>query len=244
MPEASTLVVLAVAVSVGAGLNAASGFGFSLLSVPVMAAVLGPREAVVLSAVLGAFSNGAVAVRNRLEVDRPIGARLMAGSLVGMPVGVLVLSKLDERPLQILIGLAVLATAGVLASGWRLEHPHPRTDVGAGLLSGMFKTSVGFSGPPVVVLLQGRGLPKARFRATSAAVIEVVGLVSLVLFGLAGHINRAVLVGAAVTLPVMPVGYWVGNRVHDSVPEERFRYLVLSMVVTSAILALLEVARS
>ncbi|MEZ5373947.1 MAG: sulfite exporter TauE/SafE family protein [Microthrixaceae bacterium] len=120
----------------------------------------------------------------------------------------------------------------------KLRRPHSPTDVGVGLMSGMFKTSVGISGPPIVILLQGRGLAKTAFRATSASVIVAVNVVSLGLFAVTGRFDRLVIAAALVSLPALPLGYWLGDRMHARVPEERFRYLVLAMVVLSAGLAM------
>ena len=52
MPSVVGFVALALGVVLGSTLNAAAGFGFSLLTVPLMALVIGPKEAVVLSAVI------------------------------------------------------------------------------------------------------------------------------------------------------------------------------------------------
>ena len=52
MPSVVGFVALALGVVLGSTLNAAAGFGFSLLTVPLMALVIGPKEAVVLSAVM------------------------------------------------------------------------------------------------------------------------------------------------------------------------------------------------
>ena len=52
-PPAAELVVVALAVFAGAALNSLSGFGFALVTVPTMALVVGPKEAVVLSANFG-----------------------------------------------------------------------------------------------------------------------------------------------------------------------------------------------
>jgi len=56
MPSAAGFVVLVLGVGLGATLNAAAGFGFSLLTVPLMALAVGPKEAVVLSAVMSVGS--------------------------------------------------------------------------------------------------------------------------------------------------------------------------------------------
>ena len=47
-----------------------------------------------------------------------------------------------------------------------------------------------------------------------------------------------VLAAALVSLPALPVGYWLGDRIHERVPESRLRSLVLVMVAISAGLAL------
>lgn len=238
MPSAVGFVLLAFGVVLGSTLNAAAGFGFSLLTVPLMAVVIGPKEAVVLSSVLSLGSNAIVAARSRDDIERGIGSRILLGSLLGLPVGAVALTRLDTQPLQVLIGVAVLLSAGVLALGVQLRRPNASVDVGAGFVSGMFKTSAGISGPPIVILLQGRGLAKAAFRATTAGVVVAVNLVSLVLFAAVGQFDRVVVAAALVSLPALPVGYWLGDRVHARLPEEWFRTLVLVLVTVSAGLAI------
>ena len=159
MPSVVGFVALALGVVLGSTLNAAAGFGFSLLTVPLMALVIGPKEAVVLSAVMSVGSNGTVAWQSRGDIERGIGGRLLGGALLGMPVGLVALSKLDAKPLQVLIGVAVLASAGVLALGIQLHRPNSPTDGGVRFVSGMFMTSVSVSGPPVVINVAVQATP-------------------------------------------------------------------------------------
>ncbi|MCB0953918.1 MAG: sulfite exporter TauE/SafE family protein [Microthrixaceae bacterium] len=238
MAYPAALILVGVAVFVGALLNSLSGFGFALITVPLMTIAVGPKEAVVLSALVGLVSNSAVALRNHSEIVRPVAARVLAGSLLGMPIGVLVLSRVADRALEVMIAVAVLVAAALLASGVKLSNPRPATDVGSGLLSGMFNTSIGISGPPVVMLLAGRGMPKAAFRATSVAVFCSAGVVAVTLFGLAGRYDRSVLEAAAVALPALPLGFLIGDRVHRRVPEDRFRSLVLTLMVFTAVVTI------
>jgi uncharacterized membrane protein YfcA len=240
-PSAGALVVVALAVFFGAALNALSGFGFALVTVPIMALVVGPKEAVVLSAIVGLLSNGGVAIRSRGEADVPITKRLLVGSLLGMPLGLLVLDNVAEDPLRVAIAVVVLLTAAAMASGWALPTPTPPADVGAGFISGVFNTSIGISGPPVVMELQARQLPKGPFRATTVVLFAVSGVVALVLFAIGGQYNRTVLVAAAVALPAWPLGWYVGDRLHRRVSEERFRRLVLALLVLTASVTLFSV---
>lgn len=240
-PSAGALALVATAVFLGSALNALSGFGFALVTVPLMAIAVGPKEAVVLSAIVGLFSNSGVAVRYRDDTDRPVAKRLLVGSMVGMPLGLLVLEAVDEEPLTVAISLVVLFTAALLATGWTPHPPGRSADVGAGFVSGVLNTSIGISGPPVVLLLRARQTLKGPFRATTATLFAVSGVVALVLFGVGGQYNRSVFVAAAVALPAWPAGWFVGARLHRRLPEERFRVLVLVLMVVTASLSLFSV---
>lgn len=225
---------MAAAVLVGAFLNALAGFGFALITVPLMATVVEPRQAVVLSAILGLLSNGGVAIRNRSNLQRPIAVRVLIGAAVGMPFGLILMLALSGDVLKILIASAVLGSVVALAAGWRIKNPTPSGDYATGLLSGLFNTSTGIGGPPIVLLLQARGLPRAEFRATASAVFAISGVVALTLFGIGGQFNTELFKLAAVAIPALPAGWVLGELVHRRFDEERFRVLVLVMMCVTA----------
>ncbi|MCB1271752.1 MAG: sulfite exporter TauE/SafE family protein [Microthrixaceae bacterium] len=238
MPDPGALAVVFLAVLTGAFVNALAGFGFALTTVPLITLAIGPKQAVVVSALVGFVSNSAVLVRNHEAVEKPQAKRLVAGAYLGMPVGVVVLSRIAEAPLQVSIALVVLGVVALYGAGWTPGSPGPALEVLAGVASGALNTSVGISGPPVVLTLSGRGSSKAAFRATSVAVFAVTGVGALVLFGLAGRYGSSVLVAAAVAMPAIPAGIMVGERVHLGVPEARFRSIVLVLLALTATVTL------
>jgi len=244
MPSVAALMVVAGALFVGSALNALVGFGFALVTVPVMALAVGPKEAVVLSAMLGLMSNSGVSLRHRSEVQRRVVGRIIAGSVLGMPVGLAVLVAVPERWIGIGISAVVLAAVALIATGRRVESVPPLADVVAGFVSGVLNTSVGVSGPPVVIALHGHGLDKARFRATASAVFGLAGAVAVALFALTGRIAPALVGTALVAVPAWPAGWWVGDRLHRSVDEERLRSLVLWLLTATALVSLLGALRS
>ncbi len=244
MPSLAALALVAAALFVGSLLNALVGFGFALTTVPLMALAVGPREAVVLSAVLGLASNGGVAIRHRSEVDCPILGRLFVGGLVGMPAGLVLLLVLPERWIGVGIGVVVLAAVAVLAFGPTPERVPRWADVVAGFGTGVLNTSVGVSGPPVVTALHGHRLAKAPFRATASALFGLNGVVAVGLFLAAGEITATLLATAAVIAVAWPAGWFVGDRLHGRFPEERFRSLVLWLLAVTAVVSLLGALRS
>lgn len=244
MPSIAALALVAGALFVGSALNALVGFGFALATVPLMALAVGPKEAVVLSAILGLLSNSGVAVRHRDEVERAILGRLFIGGLIGMPFGLALLVVLPERWIGIGIAAVVLAAVASIAVGREPERVPSWADFLAGVGTGVLNTSVGVSGPPVVTALHGHRLQKARFRATAAALFGLNGVVALLLFAATGKVTGAVVATAVVTAWAWPVGWWVGDALHHRFSEDRFRSFVLVLLTVTAVVSLLGALRS
>ena len=225
----------------------ASGFGFSLVAVPLLAVVAGPKDAVVLASVLAVVSTTGLAVRFRDQVDRPLAGRLFAGACLGLPFGAVVLRVVPAQALLLAIGVVVLAFTVVLATrGRRPVGPRgggAASDLGAGLLCGLLTTSVGTNGPPVVLRLQAHGLPAGRFRATASAVFVGCNLAAVAIFAAGGRVDRGLLAQAAVAVPGLVVGLWAGDQVHRRLPAERFRTLVLGLMVLTALAAVVAALR-
>lgn len=238
---------VAVVVLFAAVVQGASGFGFSLVAVPLLAVAAGPKDAVVLASVLAVASTAGLAVRFRDQVDRPLAGRLLAGACAGLPVGAVVLQLVPADALLLAIGVVVLAFTVVLARrGVPPVDARPsRTsgDVGAGILCGLLTTSVGTNGPPVVLRLQAHRLPAGQFRATASAVFVGCNVAAVVVFAAGGRVDRDLLVQAAVALPGLVVGLWAGDHVHRRLPAERFRTLVLGLMVLTALVAVVAALR-
>ena len=237
----ATFAAVALIVAGASLAMAVSGFGFALLSVPLLAVLVGAETSVVANAVIGLGLVTLMTIRNRHGVKRRTVAVTSLGAIIAMPLGLVVLVELDDRALTAVIGFTVLALAVALARG--LTFPSTdRTNLVAGLVSGALNTSTGTNGPPLVIALHGQRLTPAAFRATLAAIFLVQSVVGLTLFGLAGRITTQVGTVALVGYPAMVIGLLLGERVATRVGTERFRGLVLGLLVVSALVSLIAAA--
>lgn len=237
------LVGVVAVVVLAALVTTLAGFGFALMAVPLLAVLVGPRDAVAISSLLGTVSSVALLTRLRGRVVWPVAGRQLAGAVVGMPVGLVVLLAVAERVLLAIIAGAVALAALALWRGLRLRRGGPAADVGAGLLSGLLNTSVGTSGPPLVFVNQARGLDPDAFRATLSATFTGNAVVGGVLFALAGRYTGPVLSATALALPAVGVGWVAGLRLHPRVDAARMRTLVLALLFASATVAGLSALR-
>ena len=233
-----TVAVAVLAVLVGAALQSATGFGFSLVAAPILFAVLGPVEAVSAGVLLGLLLNGlTLATERRRPVVRKDAAALVAWSVPGLVLGAIALRELPERPLSALVGLAVLAGLAVRLRGGRVAaRPRGWHAPAAGATSGALATANSVSGPPLAFYLLARGATPAAMRDTLAAVFIAQSLLAL----------PVLLVAATFTLPgavwallvAALVGQLAGRRAFAWLKGERYEQAVLAVLVLSALAAL------
>jgi uncharacterized membrane protein YfcA len=229
----ATLGVLALASMV----QATAGFGFALVSMPLLSTVIGPSSALAVTSLVAIVNSGTTAITSRAHAERAILRRLVVAALVGMPFGLVLLETVPVRAMQMAIAVTVALAAVVLGSGLRLRHVGPVMDVAAGLTSGVLGTSTGTSGPPIVLCLQSRALPAAVLRATTATQFVATGWVSIVLLTAFGHVGRAELLVALAALPVLGVSWSVGNRSFRRLTQRHYDGLVVTLLLAAATVA-------
>ncbi len=152
------LALLAVIVLAAGFVQAAAGFGFALLAVPLMSLVVPPETAVVVVFLHGACSSLVTARRHRALVDWTEARRLSIGAVVAMPLGVLVLVTASASALRFALG-AVTCTAAIYLLRPRAKRPgplevRPATTYAVGAVSGVLNTALATNGPPLVVYLR------------------------------------------------------------------------------------------
>ena len=111
--------------------------------------------------------------------------------------------------------------------------------VPCGFLGGFIGTLFGTGGPFYVVYLKHRGLPKTQFRATFATIFLMDGAGRLTGYLTGGYFDRDWLVLAAVSLPMMALGLFVGGHIHTSISQRSFQVAVSILLVVSGVSLLL-----
>jgi uncharacterized membrane protein YfcA len=225
-----------VIVLVAAAVQAATGFGFSLVAVPLLTLVAGPRLAIVASALPALLLAVITVTRDRGHVRWRTVAALLTTVVVGMPIGLFLLHVLDDRALSVFVAAAVVSCAALV---WR----NPRLPRGfapiaaAGLTAGVLSTAAGPSGPPLIAAMQAMGYGPRELRGTLAAVFATAGVLGIGGFALTGALTgQAALVGT-VAGPAVLVGWWIGNHLFERIDRVRFRQVVLVILVASCLLA-------
>ena len=229
----ASFIALFLIVFATAGIQAVVGFGFALLSVPIMMQVVDLHRAVILASLIGTTNNFYQYRDLKHDQDKTQVRRFLLASFFGAPLGLLAFIYADQSVLKIFLGLGVLLGVILLVHGRDLTNAHISLDWSMGVLSGFLLTSTSTNGPPLVFALQARKSEPQVFRATLNMIFLVSGVYGLVLFAAFGEIATSDLWLAAAVLPSMVIGVSIGKFIRNRVDPNRFRIAVLVLLTVA-----------
>ncbi len=222
-------IVTALAIVLTGISKAGLGGGLGGLAVPFMALWISPRDAVavVLPILIVMDFVGIRAWRGR--ADWTDLRRLVPAALLGIALGALVFDQMSERMVKAVLGLIALCFAAdrLLRSGRRAISGQPQAlplpfAWLCGATAGFTSTLAHSGGPPLMVYLLSRRLPRQTFVATSVFFFTAINLAKLPFYLAIDLFTRDTLLMSAVLLPLVPLGVWLGLRLLDRIPERPF----------------------
>jgi uncharacterized membrane protein YfcA len=113
---------LAVACLVAGFVRGYSGFGFSALLIAAASLVTNPLNFVAVVVILETVMSLQAAKGAGPNVDWKRVGWLMGGAVIGLPLGLWVLTGVSEDTARAVISAYVLLMCGVLLAGWRLAQ--------------------------------------------------------------------------------------------------------------------------
>jgi uncharacterized membrane protein YfcA len=215
-----------------------TGFGFGLAAVPLLSLALPPAEVVPLVVTLQVVI-GVAGLRTATAECYWRAVRLLSpGLLLGVPIGLVILTTLPANPVRLAIGLIIASSVWLIQRGICLPpNPSRLVSFGVGLVSGVVSGLASMGGPPIVVYLLALGHTAARMRATAIVYFMLSGCVSFVPMAARGLITREILIWAAASLPVLFGGSRIGTwAFHKARPRH---HRMVALVTLSALAALL-----
>jgi uncharacterized membrane protein YfcA len=228
--------VASLIVAIGAALQGSVGFGFALMSAPILAFIdprLVPGPLILAVTLLLVLT----AVREHQSMDLTGIGWVLFGRVPGTVLAIVALEAMTERGLTVTLGVLVLAAVGI--SLLRVDLPRtPPFLMAAGLISGLMGTTSGLGGPAVAVLYQHE--PGDRVRSTLAGYFLVGAVMSLSALAYAGRIGRAEASLSVGLLPGIVVGFLSSRRTSAWLDRGRTRTAVL---VVAAVAGIASIAR-
>jgi len=216
----------------------ATGFGSSLIAVPLLAHAFPLTFAVPLVTALDGAAVVNASLRQWRRADFREIRRLLPTMLIGVALGTTLLVNLPRGPALLALGVFVTAYGTYLLTGrreWKAVRPFWAWPIG--LFGGVFSVMFGTGGPIYMIYLAARVADKTALRATSSLLITVSVLVRVTVFVFTGLLlHMPVLVSAAVLVPLMFAGYLIGNRLHFALSRAGVMRLIAALLALNGVL--------
>ena len=216
-----------------------TGFGSTLVMVPLLSIVYGPTEAVVIGvAVSAAGLAQMVPEASRNAVWKDIVPTCIA-AIVLIPVGTAFLLLTDPELTRRLIGAMVLLVAIIMLRGWAYSGPRNRVaSAVCGAVGGFTNGYFGIGAPAVTFYYLSADATAAVARANILMTIGVFSVATIIAIAIGGGIGQGTLVRAVVLFLPYSAALWIGSRLFQRASDDLYRSIALWLLIAMGVTVL------
>jgi uncharacterized membrane protein YfcA len=216
-----------------------SGFGSALIFMPLASSLAAPRLIATLLLIVDFVGALPLLPNAWRQADRRATAVIVAGALVGVPIGTWLLTRLDPVTTRWIISGFVAALLLLLLSGWRYRGPdHVALSVGIGALSGFCSGLAQTGGPPIVGYWLGRPVASHIARANIMLFFGASDFFSMVSYAATGLINRDAILFSFLVGPVYAIGIGCGSLLFGRASDAIFRGICYALIALAVLFGL------
>lgn len=216
-----------------------TGFGTALIVVPVAGIFLAPAEILVMIAVSGVLSNILLLPNAWTEGDRGEVGILALAAVIGVPIGVALLSVLDPLAVRWTVSAIVAVTLIAVISGWQWKGRLNTAGFGTiGASAGVLGGLTALSGPVVIIFYLANARKAASVRANMIlflGALDVLVILNVFWGGVASW--TAVWLGLLVSVPYL-MAIRVGQALFDPSRERAYRLCAYAVVAGAMVTGL------
>ena len=149
----NTIFMFICIILVASILQTSTGFGFSIMATPFLLMLFLPQEAIQINIILSFIISISLIWKIRMDIDCILLKRLIFGSIVGVPFGIIIFTSININTFKLAISILLLLLTLMLICNFKIQSTKSR-DFIVGGLSGLLTTSIGMPGPPCYCTLQ------------------------------------------------------------------------------------------
>lgn len=220
-------------------LQTSTGFGFSILATPFLLLLFESANAIQINLILSFIISLALITTIQKDIRFDLIKRLLIGSLIGLPIGIIIFLNINTTLLKVSIGIIILALTALLLLNYRMKQ-HKGKDVVVGGLSGILTTSIGMPGPPLLLYFAGTKMDKETLRGTTLAFYLFIYIVSLTIQVVFAGTDPIVWKSSLYALPLVFIGLVIGQKLFLRLNQRTFQIFTYILLACTGIYLLIE----
>ncbi|MFL0162878.1 sulfite exporter TauE/SafE family protein [Aquirufa salirivi] len=214
-----------------------SGFGSSILFVPLASLILDFKIVLGVTAVFHVFSNTSKILLFRKGIDKNIVLKLGIPAVLFVVLGALLTNYIPQKKIELSMNIIILALSIYMMTGAhnRIQKSNQNLYTG-GAISGFLAGLIGTGGAIRGITLAAFQLEKDVFIATSAVIDFGVDLSRAVVYISQGYFHQEHLILIPFLIIISIVGTYLGKIILTKISEKVFHYLVLSVIIITTVI--------
>jgi len=214
-----------------------SGFGSSILFVPLASFILDFKIVLGITAVFHVFSNLSKIVLFKKGINKKIAFRLGIPAVLFVTLGAWLTNYIPQKEIEFGMNIIILLLAIYLMTGRLKSLKESNTNLYlGGTISGFLAGLIGTGGAIRGITLAAFNLEKDAFIATSALIDMGVDSSRAIDYIMSGYFHQEHIIYIPFLITISILGTYAGKRVLHFIPERKFQYIVLGVILTTSIL--------
>ena len=228
--------IIAVIIFLAVFTQSVSGFGVALVAMALITIPLDIDVAVPLVALVMLTIEFFLLLRYRHAFNWQSVWRVIAGSIMGIPLGLYFLNQLNENFVLSILGVIIVLYAMYALVNIRLPKlKNTNWAYGFGLLAGMLGGAYNTSGPPVVIYGDCRRWEPNAFKSNLQGFFVPSSLVIALGHAWKGNLTPEVWQYFLIAIPAMAAGILAGTSLDKFLNPDIFRKIVLVLLIAMGI---------
>ena len=239
------------AVLLAAALQSATGIGLGMIAGPALILVMGSKSAIQVAIILNLSLSILLLPGETREIHWPALKTMILGTLIGMPVGLLLIGMLSLTGLKLFAAVAISLCAFQLihsrrkhAVTGRAQLAGPLTLPGASIASGIMASSLAMPGPIALWALARHAINPHQIRATLRALFVVSYGLALLAHALRG-MDWGAVIDASLSLGIAlatgtAIGFFIKRRLSAKMLNSVLLGLLLVMGLSLFVKSIME----
>lgn len=222
-------------------LGTISGFGSSILFVPIASLFFDFKTVLGITAIFHVFSNLSKIALFRKGVHKEIVLKLGIPAVIFVTIGALITTYMPTKQIELIMNfvLVILAVYLILNSDKPLKQTNTNLYAG-GIASGFIAGIAGTGGAIRGITLAAFQLKKEVFIATSALIDLGVDFSRAVIYTSNGYFKKEYLFLIPFLIGISILGSYIGKIILKYTSEAIFRHIVLGVIVLTAVLQIIK----
>ncbi|MBU8878124.1 sulfite exporter TauE/SafE family protein [Bacillus sp. FJAT-29790] len=230
----NSIILFMIIILIASILQTSTGFGFSILATPFLLLLFNPQDAIQINLILTLITSVVFIAKIRKDIDFDLLKNFVVGSVLGLPAGIAIFLTLRLDLLKIGLGILLLILTFLLIKNFRVKQTKTR-DILVGGCSGILTSSIGMSGPPILLYFSGTDTNKEKLRATTLAYNMFIYLISLLAQTFTAGTTATTWIFSAIALPFVLLGLYLGQLLFLRIDQKTFRIFTYVILISTGV---------